>query len=60
MIDIVKILAAALFGGGVAYGALRTQIQSLKETMKQYNGHSERLATIEAKLDILLNKSFNN
>ena len=60
MVDIIKFAAAAVFGGGVAYGALRTEIQIIKDQVKQYNGHAERLATIEAKLDILLNKTFNS
>ena len=54
--EVVKFVVAAIFGGGIAYGALRTEIASLKETVKLYQPYGERLAAIEAKLDILIHK----
>jgi hypothetical protein len=56
MMEILKFIAAAVFGGGVAYGAFRTEISSLKEAVKLYQPYGERLAAIEAKLDILIHK----
>ena len=55
-IEILKFIGAAIFGGGVAYGAFRTEIGSLKEAVKLYQPYGERLAAIEAKIDILIHK----
>ena len=52
--EVVKFILAAIFGGGVSYGALRTEISSLKDAVKLYQPYGERLAAIEAKLDILI------
>ena len=52
--EIIKFVAAAIFGGGVAYGAFRAEITSLKDAVKLYQPYGERLAAIESKLDILI------
>lgn len=52
--EVAKFVIASIFGGGVAYGALRAEIASLKETVKLYQPYGERLAAIESKLDLLI------
>jgi hypothetical protein len=56
MIEIIKAAVASLIGGGIAYGYMRAEINQLKTTMQSYQKHAERLAAIEAKIDILLKK----
>ena len=55
--DIIKLVIAALFGAGLAWGAMKAEVANIKETIKQHQTHGERLATIEAKLDILLKQT---
>jgi len=50
-----KFTITALFGVGVSYGILKTEIKTLKDQIKSTNLYGERLAAIEAKIDILLN-----
>ena len=57
MVDIVKFLAAAIFGGGLAWGAMKAEVSNIKEVIKEHGTHGERLATIEAKLDIILKQT---
>lgn len=57
MMDIIKFVIAALFGGGLAWGAMKTEVVNIKEQIKQHASYGERLATIEAKLDILLRQT---
>ena len=57
MVDMIKFVVAALFGGGLAWGAMKTEVANIKEAIKQHQTHGERLATIEAKLDILLKQT---
>jgi hypothetical protein len=52
----VKFTITGLFGVGVSYGILKTEIRTLKEQIKNTNLYGERLAAIEAKIDILLNE----
>jgi hypothetical protein len=60
MNEILKYISAAVFGGGVAYGALRQEIASLKESVKLYQPYGERLAAIESKIDLLISLKRNN
>ena len=50
----VKFTITGLFGVGVSYGILKTEIRTLKDQIKNTNLYGERLAAIEAKIDILL------
>ena len=52
--EVVKLVIAAFFGGGIAWGAMKSEVANIKETIKHHQTHGERLATIEAKLDLLL------
>ena len=57
--EIVKFIAAALFGSGVSYGIMRAEIKSIKEKIAEGRMYGERLAAIEAKIDFLINQQKN-
>ena len=50
----LKMTLTALFGVGVSYGIMKTEISTLKEQLKEMQLYGERLAAIEAKIDILI------
>lgn len=52
--EITKAVIASILGGGVAYGYMKAEINQIKEAIKSQHSHAERLAAIEAKIDILL------
>jgi len=52
----IKFTITGLFGIGVSYGILKTEIRTLKEQIKSTQLYGERLAAIEAKIDILIKK----
>jgi hypothetical protein len=54
MIEIVKAVIASALGGAVAYGYMKAEINQIKRTIEAQSNHAERLAAIEAKIDILL------
>jgi hypothetical protein len=56
MSENIKYIIALLFGSGVTYGMLRTEVREMKEKIADYKLFGERLASIEGKLDIVLNK----
>jgi hypothetical protein len=56
MIEIVKAIIASVLGGAVAYGYMKAEINQIKEAIRSQSNHAERLAAIEAKIDILLKK----
>jgi len=56
-VDNLKFIFSALIGGGVAWGSLRAEIYAMKEKLNSQSLHGERLAAIEAKIDILINKN---
>lgn len=43
-------------GGGIAYGSMKAEINHIKRTIEDMSKHGERLAAIEAKIDLLLKK----
>jgi hypothetical protein len=54
MVEIVKAVIASALGGAVAYGYMKAEINQIKRTIEAQSNHAERLAAIEAKIDILL------
>jgi len=52
--EFIKCTLTAFFGVGVSYGIFKTEIKAIKEQIKSTNMYGERLAAIEAKLDILI------
>lgn len=54
MIEVIKAVAATLVGGAISYGYMKAEINQIKQAIQQHQTHAERLAAIEAKLDILL------
>lgn len=52
--DLIKMVIASIFGAGLTYGTMRTEIALMKKQLNDYSKYGERLATIEAKLDILI------
>jgi len=58
--DPFHIISTATVSAGIAYGVLHTRIETLREKAKETANYSERLAAIEAKLDILLNNTYNH
>ena len=57
MIEILKAAIATLLGGAISYGYMRAEINQIKAAIQQHQSHAERLAAIEAKIDILLIKN---
>jgi hypothetical protein len=57
MIEIIKPVIATLLGGAISYGYMKAEINQIKAAIQQHQSHAERLAAIEAKIDILLNKN---
>lgn len=54
MVEVVKAVVASLVGGAIAYGYMKAEVAQIKEAIRTQSTHAERLAAIEAKLDILL------
>lgn len=54
MVEVVKAVIASILGGAVAYGYMKAEINQIKQTIQAQSNHAERLAAIEAKIDILL------
>ena len=54
MVEIIKAVIASILGGAVAYGYMKAEINQIRETIKSQHSYGERLAAIEAKIDILL------
>jgi hypothetical protein len=57
MIEVLKAVIATLVGGAISYGYMKAEINQIKAAIQQHQSHAERLAAIEAKIDILLNKN---
>ncbi len=56
MVEVVKAVIASIVGGAVAYGYMKAEINQIKTAIQAQSNHAERLAAIEAKIDILLKK----
>lgn len=56
MVEILKAVVATLIGGAISYGYMKAEINQIKQAIQQHQNHAERLAAIEAKIDILLTK----
>jgi hypothetical protein len=56
MEELAKFTITGLFGVGVSYGILKTEVRTLKDQIKNTQLYGERLAAIEAKIDILIKK----
>jgi hypothetical protein len=56
MEEVAKGVIASLLGGAVAYGYMKAEIRQIKAAIQAQSNHAERLAAIEAKIDILLKK----
>jgi hypothetical protein len=56
MVEIIKAVVASILGGGIAYGYMKAEIAQIKQSISAQSNHAERLAAIEAKIDILLKK----
>lgn len=56
MVEIIKAVVASIVGGAIAYGYMKAEIAQIKQAIQQTQTHAERLAAIEAKIDILLKK----
>jgi hypothetical protein len=56
MVEIIKAVVATLLGGAISYGYMKAEITQIKQAIQQHQNHAERLAAIEAKIDILLTK----
>jgi hypothetical protein len=57
MVEVIKAVVATLVGGAISYGYMKAEINQIKQAIQQHQSHAERLAAIEAKIDILLNKN---
>lgn len=49
-----------IFSIGITYGTLNNRIKQVENTLQDHKNIAERLARIEERLTILLNKSTNN
>jgi hypothetical protein len=56
MIEVLKAVIATMLGGAISYGYMKAEINQIKAAIQQHQSHAERLAAIEAKIDILLNQ----
>ena len=54
--DLTLQLISSILPVAVFYGAFIQRIKTLEKQMQQHNGIIERLASVEAKLDFLINK----
>lgn len=54
--EVIKFAAATLFGGGIVYGSVISEIKVMKQQLQDSKAYGERLAAIEAKLDLLITK----
>jgi hypothetical protein len=52
----IKFTITGLCGVSLSYGIMKTEIGTLKEQLKSTQLYGERLAAIEAKIDILIKK----
>jgi len=57
MMEVLKAVIATMLGGAISYGYMKAEINQIKAAIQQHQSHAERLAAIEAKIDILLNKN---
>jgi hypothetical protein len=55
--EVLKAVIATMLGGAISYGYMKAEINQIKAAIQQHQSHAERLAAIEAKIDILLNKN---
>lgn len=58
MEEVIKAAIASIIGGAVAYGYMKAEISQIKQAIAAQSSHAERLAAIEAKIDILLKKQY--
>lgn len=57
MEELVKYLLSSILGAAFIYGKFKTEIEHIKTELNSKSNHGERLAAIESKIDILINKS---
>lgn len=58
--EILQSIFGALLGGGIVYGTIKSDISHIKDNLKDKHDHSERLARLETKIDLIINKYLNN
>jgi hypothetical protein len=54
--ELLQTIFGAVMGGGIVYGSIRTDIRHIKDNLKEKHDHSERLARLETKIDLILSK----
>jgi len=57
---IIQTLIGVLFGGGIVYGTVKTEIRLIKEQIAENKTNGERIARIEAKIDLLTSNFLTN
>ena len=53
--DVVQSAISAACGAGIVWGGMKAEVKMMKEQINEHKLYGERLATIEAKLDFLIN-----
>jgi hypothetical protein len=54
--ELLQTIFGAVMGGGIVYGTIKSDIAHIKDNLKEKHDHSERLARLETKIDLILSK----
>jgi hypothetical protein len=58
--ELLQTIFGAVMGGGIVYGTIKSDIAHIKDNLKEKHDHSERLARLETKIDLILSKHIGN
>lgn len=54
--ELLQTIFGAVLGGGIVYGTIKSDIAHIKDNLKEKHDHSDRLARLETKIDLILAK----
>lgn len=54
--ELLQTIFGAVMGGGIVYGTIKTDISHIKDQLKDKKDHGDRLARLETKIDIIIEK----
>ena len=54
--ELLQTIFGAVMGGGIVYGTIKSDIAHIKENLKEKHDHSDRLARLETKIDLIIHK----